>query len=355
MSKFLKIIVNIILIAAILVAGGLLIPPFAGVTTVVVDDVDMETNLAKGSVTYALDRKGDPKEGSKVLVNEGQGQYVYEVTAVNGEVCTLEDKLSVDGETKEMTLGSSAKKVLFTIPFIGYASMALRTTEGLIIVGLAVVFLIVLFILAEVWKKDEDEDEEDEPEDEEEAVYAEEEEEPELSKRQQKKARKAEAKAEKKARKAEAKAEKKARKAGVDLETEAEAEVAATLEAPMAQEQTEPAEDEKALFAETESFLAADVASLMEQEIQRMKSEKEEEQTKGEISDLIQEGAPKAEEAVQEEAAEEETEAVQEKRLAMPTYSKEELLQKAKAAGDEPNVIEDEISGVTLVDYSDIL
>ena len=43
------------------------------------------------------------------------------------------------------------------------------------------------------------------------------------------------------------------------------------------------------------------------------------------------------------------------KKLAMPVYTKEELLQKAEADGDEPEVIEDEVSGVTLVDYSDVL
>ena len=47
MSKFLKVIVNTILFLAIVVAGGLLIPPFAGVTTVIVDDTNMETNLAR--------------------------------------------------------------------------------------------------------------------------------------------------------------------------------------------------------------------------------------------------------------------------------------------------------------------
>ena len=44
MSKVLKTIVNVILFCAIVVAAGLLIPPFAGVTTVMVDDVDMQTN-----------------------------------------------------------------------------------------------------------------------------------------------------------------------------------------------------------------------------------------------------------------------------------------------------------------------
>ena len=152
MSRFLKTVVNIILLCAIVVAGGLLIPPFVGVTTVIVDDVDMDTNLAKGSVTYALDRdSSELNAGSKILVYEGDSQYVYEITSVDGESYTLEDKLSTDGGMKEMTLGSSAKKVLFTVPFIGYVTMALRTTEGLIIVGLAVVFVIILFILAEIW------------------------------------------------------------------------------------------------------------------------------------------------------------------------------------------------------------
>ena len=77
MSKFLKVLVNSLLILAIVVAGGLLIPPFAGVTTVIVDDGTMDTNLSMGSVTYAVSLKEMPKEGSKVLVSEGGSQYVY--------------------------------------------------------------------------------------------------------------------------------------------------------------------------------------------------------------------------------------------------------------------------------------
>ena len=55
------------------------------------------------------------------------------------------------------------------------------------------------------------------------------------------------------------------------------------------------------------------------------------------------------------EAASEEKQETVDKKLAMPVYTKEELLQKAEADGDEPEVIEDEVSGVTLVDYSDVL
>ena len=57
---------------------------------------------------------------------------------------------------------------------------------------------------------------------------------------------------------------------------------------------------------------------------------------------------------VLEEVSEEKQE-TGDKKLAMPVYTKEELLEKAEADGDEPEVIEDEVSGVTLVDYSDVL
>ena len=125
MSKFLKAIVNIILIGSILVSAGLLIPPFVGVTTVIVDDLDMETNLPVGSVTYALEKNASELQvGNKILMTELEAQNLYEVTAIEGNVYTLEDQLSVDGQTQEYQLSNIVKKVLITVPFIGYVSMA---------------------------------------------------------------------------------------------------------------------------------------------------------------------------------------------------------------------------------------
>lgn len=361
MSRFLKTVVNIILLCAIVVAGGLLIPPFVGVATVIVDDVDMDTNLAKGSVTYALDRdSSELNAGSKILVYEGDSQYVYEITSVDGESYTLEDKLSTDGGTKEMTLGSSAKKVLFTVPFIGYVTMALRTTEGLIIVGLAVVFVIILFILAEIWKKDDEDDEDDEEEDDDEEGGESDDEPEELSKREKKKALKAKKKAEKSAAKKAAKEEKKAskaeKKAAKKSVTEEEQsdeeqpedipdlpmeEVAATMTG-----ESETTEEDQKLFDETSTFFAADIASMLgiDQE------ESDQEDTAAEESVVTEVVIPeKMEEPVSGEPM------PQVRRLAMPVYTREELIEKAKAAGEEPDIVEDETNGITFLDYSDIL
>ncbi len=329
MSKFLKVLVNSILILAIIVAGGLLIPPFAGVTTVIVDDEGMDTNLSMGSVTYAVALKGNPGEGSKVLLSEGEGQYVYKVQSVDGNNCILEDELSTDGGTIEHTVSTTMKKVILTVPFVGYVSMALRTTEGLIIVGLSVVFVIILFVLAEIWKKDDEDDEDDEDnEDNEDDEDLEEEEDEEtevqLSKREQKKLKKAQAKREK----AEAKAAKKEEKNGKEESSEENVE--------------DTSEKTGNLFEETENILAADIAQMMNEQEENPQE--------------VQETAKEEEMTVQmEEEKEEEAETDGNIRFAIPSYTKDELINKAKEAGDEPEVVEDEISGVTLLDYSDIL
>ena len=401
MSKVLKTIVNVILFCAIVVAAGLLIPPFAGVTTVMVDDVDMQTNLSQGSVAYAVEKdSSELKQGDKVLVSQDGGQYVYVVDSIDGSSVVLDDQLSTDGGTTQQELGSTVQKVMLVVPVIGYVSMALRNTEGLIIVGLVVVFVIILFILAEVWKKDDDEDEEEDEDDEEDESEEEQEEEPAvMSRRERKKARTAEKKQQKQEEKAavaeakarakqerqEAKLAKKNKNADVedteetpeeipaesvetadltqeivlpeDLTQEAQ-DLGSTQEVVLPAEEHQPEEEStenedpnKSLLEETASLFAADIASMMsENQTEETEPEAAEQEEETEEPEEVDQTQP----VVHEEASGEEQEP-EEKKLAMPVYTKEELLAKAEADGDQPEVIEDEVSGVTLVDYSDVL
>lgn len=398
MSKVLKTIVNVILFCAIVVAAGLLIPPFAGVTTVMVDDVDMQTNLSQGSVAYAVEKdSSELKQGDKVLVSQYGGQYVYVVDSIDGGSVVLDDQLSTDGGTTQQELGSTVQKVMLVVPVIGYVSMALRNTEGLIIVGLVVVFVIILFILAEVWKKDDDEDEEEDEDDEEDESEEEQEEEPAvMSRRERKKARKAEKKKQKQEEKAavaeakarakqerqEAKLAKKNKNADVedteetpeeipteaadltqkivlpeDLTQEAQ-DMGSTQEVVLPAEEHQPEEEStenedpnKSLLEETASLFAADIASMMsENQTEETEPEAAEQEEENEEPEEVDQTQP----VVLEEVSGEEQES-EEKKLAMPVYTKEELLAKAEADGDQPEVVEDEVSGVTLVDYSDVL
>ena len=373
MSKVLKTIVNVILFCAIVVAAGLLIPPFAGITTVMVDDVDMQTNLPQGSVAYAVEKdRSELKQGDKVLISQEGRQYVYVVDSIDGSSVVLDDQLSTDGGTTQQELGSTVQKVMLVVPVIGYVSMALRSTEGLIIVGLAVVFVIILFILAEVWKKDDDEEEDEENEDAQEDE-SEEEEPAVMSRRQKKKARKAdkkkqkqeekaavaEAKARAKRERQEAKLAKKNKKAHMMDESEQEPEAipAEPMEETQAAGSTQEIVLPQELMQEEQSAGNTQEIVLPTEETQEKQESTDE--TEDPDKTLLQETDPldstEQTQPVVLGAVSEEKQETGDKKLAMPVYSKEELLQKAEADGDEPEVIEDEVSGVTLVDYSDVL
>ena len=52
MSKFLKIIVNIVLVCALLSAAALLVPSLLGVEMNIIENDRVETNLSVGTVVY---------------------------------------------------------------------------------------------------------------------------------------------------------------------------------------------------------------------------------------------------------------------------------------------------------------
>jgi len=320
MAKFLKFIVNTIMIVAIVVAASLLIPPFAGVTTLIVDDIEMETNLEIGSVTYAWGvDAGELSVGDKILLQEDD-DMLYSISGVDGSEFVLEDTLSMDGEMVTKELQGVIDKVVLTVPVLGYVSMALRTVEGLIIVGLSVVFVIILFILSEIWRKEEEEDWE-EQEESEESDNKDNADKKEVSQMNN-------PNSEISSEKDESAGETATEAVSVQKEDSVEKEEALVVS-------DEYVQVEKDLFEETSNFLASDIANMMG--LQEQKEQKD------------------PEEALRKALEQEVFKGTKEKVLAIPYYTKEELLEKAKAMGDEPELVMDEVSGVTFLDYSDVL
>lgn len=164
MSKFLKVIVNLFLVCAILIAGALLVPPVAGISTTMVDSSMEGTNLPMGSVTYSKKISAmDVKAGDKILLDSDSTTYkAYVVKSAEASAgkCIVVDANDSKAEPEEKVLLNEVLKIGVTIPLIGYVMIAMRSVEGLIIIGLIILFVIILFILSELWKKNGEEDEE---------------------------------------------------------------------------------------------------------------------------------------------------------------------------------------------------
>lgn len=350
MSRFLKFIVHLIIIVTILDVVAMAVPPFFGIHTIIIDNSYENTNLALGSVTYAKEvGEEELKAGDEVLVQDTASIYSCTVTSVSQEEhsFTVDNTQTGEDEEKVISLKVDAPKVIVTIPVIGYLLVATQSVEGLIVLALAVLFLIILFIIAELWKRDPDEEEEDYEEDEaghevksrkqlrkEEKARA-------RQLREEDKALKAE---DKKHRKEEKKRRKKVKTGGfIDEVYEEDLHLD---QAPVQSLEEEPVRP-------TEQVAASEAHEVLRKEIAAATAEEE---TVAGVEEVTESNAVENEKTVQEpeEALEEAVaENMEIKKLAIPLYTAEELASKAKAAGDDPYV--DEVAGVTLFDYSDII
>ena len=164
MSKVLKFIVHFVVICTLICVLGLVLPPFFGVRTVIVDKSDKATNLPVGSVTYAIPEKSSAiSAGTPILVQKDSETYKYTITNLDASkgTGTVTDQSVSGGKTFTIKVGDYVPKVVVTIGYVGYLMVATESIEGLIILGLVVLFLIILYVIAELWKKEPDDIEED--------------------------------------------------------------------------------------------------------------------------------------------------------------------------------------------------
>lgn len=353
MSKLLKVIVNTLLLLAILSAGALVIPPFAGITTLVSDGMG-NTNISRGAVTYA--KKTDTSSaatGDKILVDDNSGKYIYTIQSLDTAAGTASVKNVISGDTTEITVRATVSKVIVTIPVIGFLSMAAQSREGIMIIGLAILFLVILFILSEVWKRDEEEEDDEEEEEDEDDEKASEE----------LRSRKKAALEEKKKREEQEMTE---QLRAADQKT-AEEEKQDEFEIPDLEEEEEETEQVSFHTVDLQNLVRGEETEEIPEAVEETEivEEAAAEETAEEVTEETEEtesAEPETveeieefEETIEEPEEEPEPEPSEPIELAMPVYTAEELLQKAHAAGDDPKVIEDPATGITILDYSDIL
>lgn len=383
MSKILKTIVNLVVLFSIVIAAALLVPPFAGVDTVMNDNGSTDTNIPVGSVAYGKDvRVKDLKKKDKIIFSEGSSTYVYEITDMDSSAGAYEvkDPYSKSSDTEVITLQKSVPRVAVVVPFIGYAAIALQTKGGLIVIGLGIILLIILFILSELWRKDEDEDEEESEEEYEEDDDDEDDEEEEtLSRKERCRLKKEEneeyeegdeeedeeeetlSRKERRRLKKEEKRRRKLEKKGLLEEDEDEDEAEEPEE-----EKTEELQGFDEAMKDAMSSIALGVSAVnQEPESAEEVPVQPQPETLTEEAEVNQppEAVEKTEEVQPEitDTVEIPEELPLEEEIpvnvnAVPkTPTVQELLAKAKQAGEEPEVKKDKENEVTLLDYSDLL
>lgn len=357
MSKFLKFIVHFFVICTIVCILGLALPPFFGVRTVIVDSSDKATNLPIGSVTYAIPvRTEEVAAGTPILVQKDSKTYKYNLVSVNRENNT---GTVIDTTSGQSDISVSVKnwvpKVVVTIPLVAYLLIATESVEGLIILGLAVLFLIILYVIAELWKKDPDEEYEyeDLQGDTQRVKTTKELKQEEKAREKRMKQEDKEFLGNEKAKKKKAKKEEKARRKKVRT--------GGFVDEIYEDELEEEVEEQIVEETETDVQMATSEAhELLKKEIAAATAEEDAETSEdyfdapGNLTErisLLQEEL--LEEEPEEESEEEKTAEI--RKLAIPRYTASQLANMARKEGDTPDIVRDSITKVTLLDYSDII
>ena len=336
MSKFLKFIVHFVVICTIICVIALAVPPFFGVTTEIRDDSGVKSNLAMGSVTYAIPVKTEEAAiGTPILVNDGENVYRYTIasTDLTSGTGTAMDPTISQGQPINIAIGAYVPKIVVTIPFIGYLMAATKSIEGLIVLGLAILFLIILYVIAELWKKDMDDDD-DYPEDTEPGYVKSKKELKKEEKRKEREYRDEEREIKSQG-KRNKKEKRKIRTGGFVDEIE--------------EDDFDEKEEERPQSAVQSA--TSEAHALLKKEIAAATAEDHKEKRKSAKPAVTRKAAPRKRASSE---VEEEEEPVEIKKMAIPRYSPAQLAAKAKKDGDAPDIVKDEITKVTLFDYSDI-
>ena len=345
MSKFLKFIVHFFVICTIVCVLGLALPPFF-----IMDSSDKATNLPVGSVTYAIPVKTeDVAAGTPILVQEDGKSYRYNLVSVNREnnTGTVIDTTTSAQQNITVSVKNWVPKIVVTIPFVGYLLVATESIEGLIILGLVVLFLIILYVIAELWKKEPDDIEEDVNDPEPGYVKSRKE------LKQEEKARAIRMKEEEK----EIIQEEKARKHKNKKADKRKVRTGGFVDEIDEEDVTGYSENKKkAAIQQTAQTAASEAHAELKKEIAAATSEEADMLSRLEMAERTVEENRKPHPAGKvEEVPEEEEEPVTIGSLAMPSYSAAQLASRVKKAGDAPDIVKDDITKVTLFDYSDII
>ena len=346
MSKALKVIVGIILALFIASGAALIIPSFVGYDMRVVQQ-QTTGNIPVGSAVYSKEYDSTSiSVGDKILGIGTDSLNIYTVEKYSATDGTV---LVTDG-TNNQTFQVSAKylKVIFTIPLIGFLMIATQSTTGIIALALILALVVFLFIAAEIIRKGEEEEEEDEEEEPEEDEFYRT-----LAARKKKRDAETDVSAELNRnaahrQAAQMKEREREKNAGAENKAASSAsantngmteisgsDVSASIDVPHV------VPEEKDLGTD---FLP-DVQAALEAALESQPLNRTGETARMTIPD----------EDVLSDAEASGSAPTGEIELAMPVHTADELLSKAYSDGLDPKVRDDEITGVTLVDYSDCL
>lgn len=166
LRRICNIISALLAVVLLALASVLIIPYFMGYTELAVLTGSMQPTLPVGTLIYV--KETDPAQlnvGDVVTYRlDGDTMVTHRVIEIDPEAQTLITQGDANEDPDgEITFDRIVGKMDFSIPYLGYISMNIRTPMGIISICGVLVVIILLTFIPEIFSKDEEEEKKDKP------------------------------------------------------------------------------------------------------------------------------------------------------------------------------------------------
>lgn len=166
LRRICNIISALLAVVLLALASVLIIPYFMGYTELAVLTGSMQPTLPVGTLIYV--KETDPAQldvGDVVTYRlDGDTMVTHRVIEIDPEAQTLITQGDANEDPDgEITFDRIVGKMDFSIPYLGYISMNIRTPMGIVSICGVLVVIILLTFIPEIFSKDEEEEKQDKP------------------------------------------------------------------------------------------------------------------------------------------------------------------------------------------------
>ena len=161
LRKICNVISGLLAVLLLALAGVLIVPYLMGYTELAVLTGSMQPTLPVGTLIYV--KETDPAQlevGDVVTYRlDGDTMVTHRVIEMNPEAETLVTQGDANEDPDgEITFDRIVGKMDFSIPYLGYISLNIRTPMGIVSICGVLVLIILLTFIPEIFSKDDEEE-----------------------------------------------------------------------------------------------------------------------------------------------------------------------------------------------------
>jgi len=131
--KFLNVFSCVLFKLTILCGSILLLLRIFGISADVILSGSMEPALRTGGIAFTDTREFIPMEGDIITYRLGDSLITHRIVQKNKDTCITKGDANEGADAEEVEINRIIGKVIFTLPFLGYAAVFLRTKAGIFV------------------------------------------------------------------------------------------------------------------------------------------------------------------------------------------------------------------------------